>query len=193
MLGLVQLEGLLPGVAGLVVLAEGGVGLAEAVQDVGFAVGVAEVAEQGEGLLVVVQGLGVLAGVVGDVAQAVQRVRLAIAVVVAAAQGQGGLAVGAGLLVAAQPGRVPAHRVEHVGFPHRLVEGLVQVQGAGGVLQRPLIIPPLFPGPCESRWVWAWARRSPVSSGQDQGLAEVVQRVGVPAHVGAGIAEEPVR
>lgn len=61
-LGLVEVQGLVPSGASLLGLAEHVVSLAEVVQGVGFAVGVAYVAKQGGGLLVVVQGAGVLAG-----------------------------------------------------------------------------------------------------------------------------------
>ena len=87
-LGLVQGQGLLPAVAGVGGVVEGGVGVAEPIQGVGFQVGVADVAEQGEGLLVVVQGFEVVTAVVGDVAEAVQGGRLPFAFVVVATCGR---------------------------------------------------------------------------------------------------------
>lgn len=92
-LGLVEGESLLPCLACEVEVVGGDVGMAEAVEGVGFFVNVAEVAEDGEGLPVVIDGLGVLPGVVGDVAEAVQRESFAVAVVVAAKQGERSLAV----------------------------------------------------------------------------------------------------
>ena len=72
LLCLVQLQRFPPRGAGRIMLAEGGVRVAQPVESVGDFVEVAEVATQGKGLLVVVDGLVVTAGVVVDVAQAVQ-------------------------------------------------------------------------------------------------------------------------
>lgn len=72
----VQLQCSAPGHAGLLVLAEGGMGVAEVVQDVGGVQDVAGVGEQAQGLLVVLDGLPGVALMVGDVAEAVQRRRL---------------------------------------------------------------------------------------------------------------------
>lgn len=55
--------------AALFGLAEGGVRVAERLEDLGGAVGVAEVAEQGKSLVVAVDGLGVVTAVVVDVAE----------------------------------------------------------------------------------------------------------------------------
>jgi hypothetical protein len=117
------------------VLADGGVRVADAVEDVGGFVGVAEAAEQVKGLLVVIDGLLVLSSVVLDVAEAVEHGRLAVGVIVALERGQGGLAVGASEFVLAQPGGGPAHHAERPGFPHWLAEIPEQIQGAGGVVQ----------------------------------------------------------
>jgi hypothetical protein len=51
-------QGLLPGVVGGLVVADGVVGVAEVGEDAGFAVAVAEVAAQGEGVLVAGEGVG---------------------------------------------------------------------------------------------------------------------------------------
>ena len=69
--GLVQLQRFPPDCLGPLVLAEGGVQVAQPVEGAGDFEGVSEVAEQGEGLLVVADGLVVVASVVLDVGQAV--------------------------------------------------------------------------------------------------------------------------
>jgi hypothetical protein len=92
----VQLQCFPPDRAGLVVLPEGGVGVADVVEGVREPVGVAEGSTQGEGLVIVVDGLLVLAGAVGDESEAVQRVRLARGVGVVSEQGEGGETVVAG-------------------------------------------------------------------------------------------------
>jgi hypothetical protein len=68
-------------VAGLVLVAQSCVGLAEAVQGVGFAVGITMIMAEGESLLVVIQGLVVVAGAIGQAAQDVEGVRFAFVVV----------------------------------------------------------------------------------------------------------------
>lgn len=133
---LVQLKGFSPHRAGLLVLVESVMGMAEPIEDVGTVVGVTEVAEHGERVVVVADGLLVVAGVVVDVAQGVQGGRFARWVVLALGQGECGLAVGAGAVVVAEAGGALAHQVERGGFPRRVVEGAMQVQGLGGVLQR---------------------------------------------------------
>jgi hypothetical protein len=141
-----QLHSLLPGGAGLAVLADGGMGVAEAVEGVGSFREVAEFAEQGDGLLVVVDGSVVVAGLVLDVAEAVERGRHPGGVVGVLVQGQRGSAVDAGGFVLAQAGGVPAHLVERLGFQRWLVEGAEEVEGAGGVLQGVPVIATQFPG-----------------------------------------------
>jgi len=87
----VQLQCLLPHLAGLLVLSEGGVRMAEVVEGVRGLVGVAEGAAQGEGLVVVVEGLLVVAGAVGDEPEAVQGGRFTVDGVVVPEQGEGGV------------------------------------------------------------------------------------------------------
>jgi hypothetical protein len=72
----------LPCCAGLGVVSEGGVGVADAVEGAGEVVGVADGAEQGDGVVVVGEGLVVVAGVVGDESEAVLGACFAVEVVV---------------------------------------------------------------------------------------------------------------
>jgi hypothetical protein len=73
---------LLPRRAGLFVVAEGDMRVAEVIEDGGGFGGVACGAHEGEGLLVIADGLLVVAAAVGDVVEAVQGVCLAVGVVV---------------------------------------------------------------------------------------------------------------
>jgi hypothetical protein len=105
-LGVVELECLFPGVAGLAVVVLREVGLGDVVEDVGFDETVALGAADGEGLVVVVEGLVVFVAVVGDVSQTVEGVGFTELVTVGgvlAEQGEGGLAVGARRGVVAEP------------------------------------------------------------------------------------------
>ena len=70
-------------------------------------------------------------------------------------QGEGGVAVAAGGAELAQTRGVPAHQVERVGVPYRLVEAAVEVEGVSGVLQGPQVVPRRAQAIMRSWWVWA--------------------------------------
>jgi hypothetical protein len=52
---------------------------------------------------------------------------------------------GAGLAQVAEMGVVPAHHVECLGLPRWVADGLVQVEGAGGMAQCLAVVLLLFP------------------------------------------------
>ena len=54
-----------------------------------------------------------------------------------------------GGVVVTQPGGEPAHRVEDVGLPHRLIKSAEDAQSVEGVLERPLVVSSLLPHPGE--------------------------------------------
>jgi hypothetical protein len=108
MLVLVEPQCALPRRAGFGCAPEGGVGVAQPVECVGFVRDVACCAVALESLLVVVECGGVLAGVVGDAAEAVQGQGFSVGVVMPAVQRQGGPAVRLGLPVLGQQGGTEA-------------------------------------------------------------------------------------
>jgi hypothetical protein len=118
LLGSVQLQRLAPHSTSLIILAEGGIRMAQRFEGVGSRRSVPEVAPQDEGLLIVVDGSMMVAAVVIDIAQAVQRGRLSDGVVVVVVRPERGPAILAGSVVLAESAGVPAHVIECDGFPY---------------------------------------------------------------------------
>lgn len=175
LLAFIELKSLPPCIARLAALAECGMSLGEATEDLGFPVGVAKTAEDIKRLPVVAQGLGGVAGVMGDVAQAVERGSDGFAVAMAAVQDQSGVAVIPCLLVVAEPRVIPAHIAAHAGLHHRVVKVLVEGQRVRCVGQGTLIIPLVFPQLGESAVGVSLAAKITILLGQGEALTEVVQ------------------
>ncbi len=88
-------------------------------------------------------------------------------------------------------GPAPTDVVERVDLPYRLIEAAEQVEGIGGVRQRP----PVVPAPPQHTRASGGCGLGGLGRGAvrpARGLAQLLDRLVVPAHVGVDAAEVPV-
>ena len=122
-------QGLLPGLAGGVVLPGGVLGVAEVGESAGLADPVAEFGQQFNGVTVAADRLCVLAEVMVSVTEAVPGGRLAVAVAEFTVQGESLTTALQGQLVVTEQSVMPAGGVKGQGHAAALADGLEQDQG----------------------------------------------------------------
>ena len=153
-------QGLLPGVAGGLVVAGGVVGVAEVGQDGGFGVEVAEATKQGDGVLEALGCLVEITALVVDVAEAVPGAGLAVLVAQFLEQVEGVLAVVECVAVVAELGVAPADVVERGGLPRDVVCRQVEVVCLLGISQR--LVEPALAAPAAFARIGRARVRTPV-------------------------------
>src|SRR5262249_32266728 len=95
-------------------------------------------------------------------------------------------------LVLAQLGCVPTLRVEHLGFPHGVVEASKNAKGIRGVLECPLMVADLLCGPCDREMCVSLPGQIRGAFGQRQSHVMLAKRVVHAVCSSMCVAEHPV-